>query len=226
MVKQPFFICKDLVHHPIESTVYKWMFRVPAKIHIINKDGSIKHGILYDIWSMQNYRIQKHRICSEYIYICLHLCQTPIRIDKGSRPCSMHVSAKWCFLAKGVTSSLSPRAQNDSDIIPSSKSENSQPRIALPMAHLSLGNLFFNPEIDQVFTKWIIKWITDPLKQPQQTTTKKDNTKSCFQMEFPGFGGFLASRIQTAGSMVPWGSMVKRSRQDAWLGCSEHPLAL
>ena len=172
MVKQPFFICKDLVHHPIESTVYKWMFRVPAKIHIINKDGSIKHGILYDIWSMQNYRIQKHRICSEYIYICLHLRQTPIRIDKGSRPCSMHVSAKWCFLAKGVTSSLSPRAQNDSDDIRSSKSENSQPRIALPMAHLSLAC----SSIDQVFTKWIIKWITDPLKLPQQTTTKKKNT--------------------------------------------------
>lgn len=47
---------------------------------------------------------------AQNIYICLHLC---LRIHKGSRPSSMHVPAKWCFLAKGVTSSLSPRAQND-----------------------------------------------------------------------------------------------------------------
>ena len=101
-----------------------------------------------------------------------------------------------------MTLSLSPRAQNDSDdIIRSAKSENSQPRIALPMAHLSLGNLFFNPEIDQVFTKWIIKWITDPLKQPQQTTTKKKHSK-LLPDGVSWIWGFLASRIQTARFFV------------------------
>ena len=29
LVKQPFPTCKDLVRHPIEPTIYKWMFQVP-----------------------------------------------------------------------------------------------------------------------------------------------------------------------------------------------------
>lgn len=172
------------------------------------------------------YRIQnKHWICSEYIYIYAYICVSEFTKGVGLLVCMSLQND--VFLPKESHHPWAHERKMTSDDIPSSKSENSQPRIALPMAHLSLGNLFFNLEIDQVFTKWIIKWITDPLKLPQQTTWKK---KTLFELLPDGvswiWGFFVASRIQTAGSMVPWGSMVKRSRQDAWLGYSEHLLAL
>ena len=91
--------------------------------------------------------------------------------------------------------------------IPSSKSENSQPRIALPMAHLSLAC----SSIDQVFTKMDHQMDYRP---PETSTAnhhhkKKKHSLSCFQMEFPGFGLFVASRIQTGRFCGEWfhGSM-------------------
>ena len=31
MVISNHFLCKDLVHHPTETTIKKWMFRVPGE---------------------------------------------------------------------------------------------------------------------------------------------------------------------------------------------------
>lgn len=139
-----------------------------------------------------------------YIYICLHLCQTPIRIHKGSRPCSMHVPAKWCFLAKGVTSSLSPRAQNDSDDHTIFKIWEFPAADCVAHGASFLG-MFFN---------WSSLYQMDHQMdyRPPETATanhppQKKDTQSCFQMEFPGFGVFFGLQDTNCSflwGVVPW----------------------
>ena len=52
------------------------MLRSPGEIHIINKNRSIKHGISYDIWSMQNIQNTKQTLdlLRIYIYIYAYIC--------------------------------------------------------------------------------------------------------------------------------------------------------
>jgi len=43
MVMSNHFLCKELVHHPIETTIYKWIFGVPGENHLWVKDFMFKN---------------------------------------------------------------------------------------------------------------------------------------------------------------------------------------
>lgn len=142
-----------------------------------------------------------------YIYIYAYICVKLLsEFTKGVGLVVCMSLQNDVFLPKESHHPWAHERKMTPTTIRSSKSENSQPRIALPMVHLSLAC----SSIDQVFTKWIIKWITDPLKQPQQTTPPKKKTlKVASRWSFLDLGFFLASRIQTARFCGEWfhGSM-------------------